>query len=72
MSKKSDNGPTQRAFILYMTTTVEEDDGDVERETNLDELNELLAGGWRVHSATPMSGHGEDDDETRCLVILER
>ncbi|MCB9555140.1 MAG: hypothetical protein H6707_03475 [Deltaproteobacteria bacterium] len=61
----------QKAFILYMTTWGG-DKGEVERETNLDKLNGLLSEGWRVSSATPMSGHGEDDDETRCLVVLDK
>ena len=61
----------QRAFILYMTTWGSEQE-EIERETNLDQLNALLAEGWRVANATPMSGHGEDDDETRCLIILQR
>jgi len=61
----------QQAFVLYMTTWGSEK-GDVVRESNLDELNALLDDGWRVAQATPMSGHGEDDDETRCLVVLQR
>ena len=62
---------TQQAFVLYVTTFSDDDD-EVVRDSNLDELNALLGSGWRVAQATPMSGHGEDDDETRCLVILER
>ena len=62
---------SQRAFILYMTTWAD-DKGKVSRETNLDKLNALLDQGWRVAQATPMSGHGEDDDETRNLVVLEK
>ena len=62
---------TQRAFILFITTWGAEQ-GEIERETNLDELNELLAQGWTVAHVSPMSGHGEDDDETRSLVVLEQ
>lgn len=62
---------SQHAFILY-ATTVASDDGEVSRDDNLDALNKLLAKGWRITMATPMSGHGEDDDETRCLVVLEK
>ena len=61
----------QRAFILFMTTWGDEE-GDVKRETNLKDLNALLDKGWRVAHIAAMSGHGEDDDETRSLVILER
>jgi hypothetical protein len=61
----------QRAFILYMTTWGSQE-GEVTRESNLDELNELLSQGWSVVTVAPMSGHGEDDDETRNLVILQR
>ena len=61
----------QQAFILFMTTWGDEK-GQVARETNLDQLNELLDDGWRVAQTSPMSGHGEDDDETRSLVILEK
>lgn len=61
----------QKAFILYVTTWGDEK-GDIERDTNLAELNKLLSDGWTVAMTSPMSGHGEDDDETRSLVILER
>ena len=60
----------QQAFILYMTTFTDDDD-EVIRDSNLDALNAMLGKGWQVAQATPMSGHGEDDDETRCLVVLE-
>lgn len=62
---------SQRAFILFMTTWGD-DEGDVKRESNLKELNGLLDKGWTVAQIAPMSGHGEDDDETRSLIILER
>lgn len=61
----------QRAFILYITTWGTDRD-EVMRESNLDELNGLLDDGWKVAMTSPMSGHGEDDDETRCLVVLQR
>jgi len=61
----------QRAFILYMTTWGTDRD-EVMRDTNLDDLNELLDKGWKVEMTSPMSGHGEDDDETRSLVVLQR
>jgi|GEM_PF-6562132 len=61
----------QQAFILY-STTFANDEGEVTRDSNLDQLNKLLNKGWKISMATPMSGHGEDDDETRCLVVLDK
>jgi hypothetical protein len=58
----------QMAFVLWF-----QDD----ESSNLHVLNGLLTNGWRLVSATPMSGTGEargigNAPESRSLIILER
>lgn len=58
----------QKAFVLWFA------DG---QNTNLEQLNEMLADGWKVSSAMPMSGTGDQGGHpgypfSRSLVILER
>ena len=58
----------QMAFVLWF-----QDD----ENSNLHVLNGLLTNGWRLVSATPMSGTGEargigNAPESRSLIILER
>ncbi len=55
------------AFVLWF-----QDD----ESSNIHVLNGLFTNGWRVVSATPMSGTGEqrgigNAPESRCLLILE-
>jgi hypothetical protein len=57
----------QMAFVLWF----QEDEN-----SNIHVLNGLMTNGWRVISATPMSGTGEQKGvgstpESRCLIILE-
>ncbi len=59
--------PRQMAFVLWF----QEDES-----SNIHVLNGLLTNGWRVVTATPMSGTGEqrgigNAPESRCLLILE-
>jgi hypothetical protein len=58
----------QMAFVLWF-----QDD----ESSNLHVLNGLLTNGWRLVSATPMSGTGEgrgigNAPESRSLILLER
>jgi hypothetical protein len=58
----------QMAFVLWF-----QDD----ENSNLHVLNGLLTNGWRLVSATPMSGTGEEGGigssaESRSLILLER
>jgi len=52
----------QKAIIVYFLT---------EKRNNLDELNQLLSEGWKVHSQKPMGG-GENMTGVFSLVILEK
>jgi len=61
-------GLRQMVFVLWF-----QDD----ETSNLHVLNGLLSNGWRLVSATPMSGTGEargigNSPESRSLVLLER
>jgi hypothetical protein len=40
--------------------------------TNVEELNSLLAQGWRVESTSPMSGNGDKEGQFVSLVILTK
>ncbi|MNR66916.1 hypothetical protein D3C85_1906420 [compost metagenome] len=51
----------QKAFVLYFMS---------EKKSNLDELNRLLAEGWKVASQSPMSS--SDLHTVFSLVILEK